>query len=184
MERRTFLKAGGIGGVGLAIGGLMYRVGGVWWDQEPGAALRVLSGEEAQIFGCIADTIFPGEPFAGGMPSATSVGIVGFFDRYLDSVDARTSQILRLLLHAIDEGAVVADWSGRRFRARPAHEREKILETWDTSWFSARRGAYTSIELLIAMGYTEHPDVLRAAGITFTCGRRPPEPEAAIQGAA
>lgn len=176
MDRRTFLKAGGFSTLGLAIGGLAYRVGGVWWDQASGPELRVLSDEEAEIFSVIADTLFPGEDFPGGMPSATDAGIVGFFDDYLASIDEMTSKLLRLLLHAIDDVAVFADLGVTRFRFRPREEREDILKAWGRSWFSARRGAYNSLTILIAMGYTEHPDVIAAAGYDYGCAM-PDSPE-------
>lgn len=169
MDRRTFLKVGGCSTLGLALGGLAYRVGGVWWDQTSAAELRVLSDDEAEIFGAIADTMFPGEDFPGGMPSATQTGIVEFFDGYLASIDEMTSKLLRLLLHAIDDGAILADFGATRFRYRPQAEREEILEAWGRSWFSARRGAYNSVMMLMAMGYTEHPDVIAAAGFDYTC---------------
>jgi hypothetical protein len=184
MDRRTFLKAAGFSTVGLALGGLAYRVGGVWWDQTPGAKLRVMSDDEADILAAIADTMFPGEDFPGGMPSATQTGIVEFFDDYLASIDEMTSNLLRVLLHGIDDMAVFADFGATRFRFRPRPEREEILKAWGRSWFSARRGAYVSLTILIAMGYTEHPDVIRSAGYDYACNmpdseRDDPAPELA-----
>lgn len=144
-----------------------------WWDQPRAPRWQIVSAAEAEIFRAIADTIFPGEAFPGGMPAASEIGIVEFYDRYLEGIDVRTQQLLRLLLHAVDEGARLADRSGRRFRDRPRAEREQILRDWDESWFSARRGAYTSLELLIAMGYTEHPVVQAACGFEFQCRTKP-----------
>lgn len=172
MERRTFLKWSGVGAATVTLGSAL-RFGADRFDQVRSPRLQVLSQPEAEIFGAIADTIFPGESFPGGMPSATDVGIVAFYDDYLASIDGRTQKLLRLLLHTLDESSRLADLSGARFRDRPAAEREEILRAWDRSWFSARRGAYTSLELFIAMGYTEHPAVLEACGIQFHCATEP-----------
>lgn len=153
--------------------GIVVHAGTSWWDQARSPRLQVLSQDEAEIFASIADTIFPGERFPGGMPAASEIGIVEFWDGYLASIDGRTSKLLRVLVHALDDGARFADLSGRRFRDRPAAQREDILRAWDRSWFSARRGAYTSLELFVAMGYTEHPVVLEACGIKFQCTTEP-----------
>lgn len=169
MNRRTFLKVGGFSSIALALGGVAFRVGSVWWDQSTAANLKILSAEEAQIFAAIADTMFPGERWRGGMPSATETGIVEFYDDYLASIDERTQRLLRLLLHAIDDVAMFADLGATRFRFRPREEREEILRAWDRSWFSARRGAFTSLKIFVAMGYTEDPRVIAAAGFDYIC---------------
>lgn len=160
-------------GFGIAAFGAAIRTGASWWDQPRSPRLTVLSHEEAEIFRSIADTIFPGEKFPGGMPPASEVGIVEFWDGYLASVDTQTQRLLRLLTHAVDDGARLADSRGLRFRDRPQAEREEILRAWDHSWFSARRGAFTSLELFVAMGYTENPRVLEACGIEFMCATEP-----------
>jgi hypothetical protein len=169
MHRRTFLKLGGFSTVGLAFSGLAYRIGGFWWDQTSSPELRVMSNEEADILGAIADTMFPGEDFPGGMPAATQAGIVEFFDDYLAAIDEQTSKLLRLLLHTIDDVAVFADFGATRFRLRPQAEREEILSAWGRSWFSARRGAYNSLMIMITMGYAEHPAVIESAGFDYRC---------------
>lgn len=169
MNRRQFLKLGGFSTLSLAFGSIAFRVGGAWWDQDPGADLQVLSGEEAEILVAIADTMFPGEPFGGGMPSASQTGIVEFFDDYLTTIDELPQQLLRVLLHAVDDVAVLADFGATRFRYRPRAEREEILRAWDRSWLSARRGAYSGLKILIAMGYTENAAVIAAAGWDYGC---------------
>lgn len=168
IKRRTFLQLSGLGAVAVAAGSLTYRVGGVWWDQQAAPELLVLSAREANIVGAIGDTMFPGD--GRGMPTASQAGIVGFFDDYLAMVDEQTANLLRLLLHAIDEMAIFGGSGFTRFHRRPHEERLQILAAWDGSMFAARRSAFKSLKFVLSTGYCENPVVLRAAGIEFSCG--------------
>lgn len=167
MKRRTFLKIGSFSALALATGGLAWRVGGVWWDQDVSPDYRIISGEEADIIASIADAMFPGD---GTFPNANELGVVEFFDGYLTTIDVRSSRLLRVLLHAIDDVAALADFGMTRFRFRPRNERIEILNAWDNSFFFGRRGAFRGVKLVISTAYCEHPDVLAAAQIDFACG--------------
>lgn len=172
MDRRTFLKRAGFGTTALTLGALGWRIGGVWWRQPAAPKLRALSEEEALIVGAIAEALFPGDPNASPpIPNALEVGVVHFFDELLvTTLAGQSADLVRLLLHAIDDGAVLADASMTRFHRRPHAERVEILRAWETSYLAARRGAYDSIKIFMAMGYCEHPDVLASLGITYSCG--------------
>ncbi len=167
MNRRTFIKLSTASTLALAASGLAWRVGGVWWDQAKSPRLKVMSTTEAEIVNAIADAMFPGD---GEFPNGTEVGAIDFFDRYLASIDPRTSKLLRVLLHAIDDMGAVADFGMTRFRLRPRDERIAILQAWDESAFFGRRSAFRGVKLVVSTAYCEHPDVLRAAGIEFQCG--------------
>lgn len=172
LDRRTFLKRAGFSAGALLLGGVAFRIGGFWWDQSSGDGYRVLSDHEARIVQAIADAMFPGDssgPYP--MPNGASVGLREYFDDYLASVPELTSNLLRLLLHAIDDMSVMSGFGLTRFHLRPHDERVAILDAWDTSRIRARQGAFRSIKLILGMGYCEHPDVLRASGIEFMCGR-------------
>lgn len=168
MRRRTFIKLSGLSAVGAAIGSIGYRVGAVWWDQTPSAAYKMLSEQEARIVASIADAIFPGD--SRGMPNGATSGVVEFFDDYLDTVDTQSANLLRLLLHALDEISVASGGKFRRFHLRDRADRLAILAAWDTSAIAARRSAFQTLKFLIASGYCENNQALRAAGIEFSCG--------------
>ncbi len=168
MKRRTFIKLSGLSAVGAAIGSIGYRVGAVWWDQTPAATYKLLSVQEGLIVASIADAMFPGERF--GMPNAVKIGIVEFFDEYLATVDKQSANLIRLLVHAVDEISVATRGKIRRFHLRDRDDRVAILAAWDNSVIAARRSAFQTLKFLICSGYCENKQVLRAAGIEFSCG--------------
>lgn len=171
MNRREFLKVGGFGAASLAFAGLGIRVAGFWWDQAAAPGFAVLSADENRILQAFADALFPGEDEGRGMPNGTLVGVPAYFDRYLAILDTRTRALLRLLIHALDDASTVWDGSMTRFHQRPRAERQAIITTWDTSFFSARSGAMRSLKLITSMAYCEHPDVIAACGWEYRCWR-------------
>lgn len=172
MNRRTFLKTAGFSSAALVFGGIAFRVGSFWWDQTAAEGYKVLSAHEARVVQAIADAMFPGDdrgPYP--MPNGAQTGLREYFDEYLDSIPPLTSKLLRVLIHAIDDMSVISDFGMTRFHLRPQEERIAILHAWDTSLVDVRRGAFRSIKLILGMGYCEHPEVLRASGIQFSCSR-------------
>lgn len=171
MDRRSFLKRAGLSAGAVALGGTLWRVGGVWWDQPAAAGYRILSAREVIISDAIAEAIFPGERgVLWPVPSASEVGATRFLDTLLvEMLDELTGNALRLLLHAIDEFAIGSGGSLRRFSSRGLEERITLLSAWDESWLSTRRGAFSALKVLYAMGYCEHPRVLEAMGISYSC---------------
>lgn len=166
MQRRTFLK--GLGGaLGLIFGGVAFRVGGFWWDQTAASGMKVLSGDEVVLIQSIAEAMFPADL---GMPAGSQVGLPDFMDDYLASIAPGTANLLRLLLHAIDDMAVFADLGPTRFHRRPLEERIEILQAWNDSWLAPRRGAFSSLKMIMGMGYCESQAVIAAAGFHYSCG--------------
>lgn len=168
MNRRGFLILGGLSTTALFVGSVAYRVGGVWWDQTPHGDYDMLSAREAEIADSIADAMFPGDHL--GMPNGTEVGVVATFDRYLKAIDPLKANLLRLLLHAIDEMAIFSGLSMTPFRRRSRRERREILNSWDDSRLNARKEAFMGVKVIMSMGYCESPRVIEAAGIDYECG--------------
>lgn len=170
MRRRSFLTLAGLGAVASGIGSLTYRISD-WWDQPSTDHTEVLSEEECSIARAIADAMFPGEDLpAGGLPNGVEAGVVDHLDEYLATIDARSSRLLRTLLHIIDEFAIFRGLRFQPFRARSREERIEILKNWDTSPMMLRRKAFRSLKLVFAGGYCTDEQVLQAAGIDFRCG--------------
>lgn len=168
MNRRQFLIAGGLSTASVLAGSAIYRVRSVWWDQSTSAKMKILSRRETKIADAIADAMFPGDHL--GMPNGTEVGVVATFDDYLAAINSHTANLLRLLLHGIDELAVVERLGMTRFHRRPREERITILNRWDTSRIRVRRESFRGLKLIFSMGYCEAPEVIRAAGIDYECG--------------
>ncbi len=168
MNRRKFLAISGISALGAAVGSVAYRVGAVWWDQEADKAYRILSPREGEIAQGIAEALFPGDHL--GMPSGLEVGVVETVDDYLADAPEQTANLLRLLLHVIDDLGRVADLSMTPFRQRGLEKRIDILGAWEGSLIGARREAFLGLKLIFCMGYCEAPEVITAAGIDYECG--------------
>lgn len=150
------------------MGSTAYRVGAVWWDQDAASTYEVLSGQEVTIAEAIADALFPGDHL--GMPKGTDVDVVATLDGYLAAINEKKANLLRLLLHAIDDMAIIKGFGMTRFHLRPVDERIEILNVWDGSRINARRQAFQGLKLIMSMGYCEAPEVIEAAGIDYECG--------------
>ena len=173
VNRRQFVRYASLGVGGVAAASFGVRVGTRWWNQPSSGGYKQLSDVEVEIVEAIASAMFPGESsalYAKPMPNGVQVGLVKAFDEYLNSIDRSTANLLRMLLHAIDDGGVVADLGLTRFRHRSLDDRIEILDAWDRSFFATRRGAFRSLKILLSTAYCEHPSVLDAAGIHFSCG--------------
>jgi hypothetical protein len=169
MNRRNFLKLAGFGTVATAVGSAAFRVG-YWWDQVPGTNFEVLSEEEAAITAAIADALFPGDVGTPAMPNGVEVGVVEKFDTYLANLDPSSADALRLLVHAVDDMAIFADFGLTRFHKRTREQRIEVLEAWDTSSLMVRRSGFRALKYALSNQYCNHPDVLAAAGIHYSCG--------------
>lgn len=169
MNRRTFLKLAGLSTAAATAGTAAFRLGH-WWDQMPAAKFEVLSQEEAAITASIADALFPGDVGSPPMPNGVEVGVVEKFDAYLASLDEASANGLRMLVHAIDDMAIFSDLGLTRFHKRTRKERIAVLQAWEESGLMLRRSGFRALKYALSNQYCNHPDVLRAAGIKYSCG--------------
>lgn len=168
MSRRKFMALTGLGGITLTLGGLIWRVAGVWWRQPAARGFKVLSAQEVLISDAIAEALFPGD--GAGAPSGVEVGLTRKFDELLaTTLKGDSADLLRVLMHALDEGAAVGGgWT--RLHRLPLPERVAALQAWDTSYIAGRRHAFGALKIMYAMCYCEDPAVLQAIGVHYTCG--------------
>jgi len=87
------------------------------------AKLRVLSGREASIFACLADTVVaPGD----GLPAIRDTDAVSFFDEWLALLPKPNRAGMRALLWAAELGPLTAGY-GRRLRRLDRARRSDFL---------------------------------------------------------
>ncbi len=168
MNRRQFLVLGGFSTLGLALGSTAFRIGGVWWDQSAHEDYQLLSAREVEIAEAIVDALFPGDHL--NMPNGNDVGVVAELDDYLAAIHPHKGNLLRLLLHAIDDLAIFDGFGMTPFRHRSRQERIALLNGWDDAKLNARQEAFFGLKVILSMGYCEAPEVIRAAGIDYDCG--------------
>ncbi len=164
ITRRQVLAAGGlVAAAGAVAGGL--RVAS-WWDRQPGEGFEILSDDEAAIVDAIAEAMFP----PGGTPalSGKDAGIAAWFDVVLAHTPQPTPNLIRTLMHALDDQARLT--RGRGFANLPLQVRTARLHGWLRSSNHNVRGAIGSLVLFVSMGYCGHPDVKEACGWVWPCG--------------
>ena len=168
MNRRRFLLLSGLSTAGLLLGSAALRVRTAWWTQPSSDEFHILSSREADIARAIIDAMFPGDHL--GMPNGNDVDVIRTLDNYLHAIPPSKANLLRLLLHAIDDVARPAGARFRPFRRRTRQERIDLLARWDQSRLSARQEAFQALKIILCMGYCESPRVIRAARFDYTCG--------------
>lgn len=168
MNRRQFLVLGGLSTATVLAGSTAFRIGQFWWDQTAHPDFAVLSAREVDIAKAIVDALYPGDHL--GMPNGNDVGVVAELDDYLGAIHPHKANLLRLLLHAIDDMAIFDDLGLTPFRKRPRAERLHLLNGWDDAGLHARKEAFLGLKIILSMAYCEAPQVLKAAQITYDCG--------------
>jgi len=127
----------------------------VWATSEAAAARdRVL----------LADVLDALVPRGGAFPiGAADTDVDAALARYFASLHALGPVGLRLLLRAIEYGAVVFERT-RPFSELDAAGRERALAAWESSRLGPRRQLIASLKLLALMHFYERPDVWPAIG--------------------
>ena len=153
LTRRQVLIATSAAAVlgGLTAGGTAVH----WWDQSPGQRLSALSEDEAHFARALADTFFPpgGNPAIGGAES----GAVEGFDALLLAMEEDNRNILKAFLHILDTSTLPSRCA--RFTSLTIEERAEVLESWKNHPVTIWRIAVESLQILLGIGFTTHPDV-------------------------
>jgi len=137
-----------------------------WWDQDPADGWRALSPREVDLFDALADAMFP----PGGTPAlaGSESGVTRWLDAVLADQPEPTGDLIRLLLHALDDEARLT--TGHSITGLSLEARADKLRGWLANENHLVRGAVTSISLFLSMGYCGHPDVIKACGWIWPCG--------------
>jgi hypothetical protein len=168
MSRRTLLGIVAAAGALTAATGLVgaFTVGTQWWDQPADTPFEALELEEAAVVRAVAAAAFP-----GGATIALGGGeaeLDRFFDGLLLSLPEMQRSLLKLLLHALEHGAILAE--GDRLSALPEGAQRAFVMGLLQHELAEVRGAAMSLVVLLGMGYTTHPTVAPMISAWHRCG--------------
>ena len=141
-------------------------IGASWWDTDPGTGFDNLSATEATFVRSISAAAFP----AGQMIdlSGGDADLDHFFDEMISGMPSLTGDLLKLLVNALEHLTVPTH--GARFTLLPLDARQAALDGWLSSGQAEVRGAVQSLVIMLAMGYTTHPDVAPTMASWHRCG--------------
>lgn len=150
---------------GLATAGGLGLVGS-WWDRTPAEGLVALAPEEYALVQAIGEAWAPpgGEPAMSGADA--NVGA------YLDLLAARMAptqrKAFKLLLHGLDAASLPTH--GARYTALRLDARTALLADWMASDNFLIRQAISAVTVLVALAWSEHPEVARTFAPLYRCG--------------
>lgn len=163
--RRHVLAAAGAVALAGGVSGLLLRRR--WWDHAPGDALQALSQDEYDIVQAIAEAWMP--PGEGPPdPSGAEAQVGAFVDGVVARMPGDQGRLFKLLLHLLDDTTLLTEFEA--FRKLDRFRRTDHLHAWVNSPVGYLRQATSAVLILIAMGYTTHPDVAKHLQPWFRCG--------------
>lgn len=137
-----------------------------WWDRPPGVGYQRLSPGEAAFVRALGAAGWPATrlvPVDGG-----TIGLDHFLDETLVHLPEHTANLLKMLLHVLDEWPLPRRHS--TFSALAPHERTEVLDGWLHHFRFEVRNAAASLLILIGTGWTTHPDVAPFFARWHGCG--------------
>jgi len=164
LSRRHLLALIGAAGAVAAAGAA--SVGLRWWDQAPDAPFGALEDEEAAVVRAVGAAAFPGG--ASIALHGRDADLDRFFDVLLLALPAMQRKLLKLLLHALEYGAVLDQ--GGRLSALPEERQRAFVMGLLAHPVAEVRGAVQGLVVLLGMGYTTHPEVAPIMSAWHRCG--------------
>lgn len=146
----------------LGAGTLAWR----WWDRPPMEGLRCLSSDEHGFVQAMAEAWMPpgGEPALSGADARLG----DFVDGLAFAMPPNGARELKLLLQVLDDLPRLTH--GSAYRHLDLAERAAVLSSWLHSDQWLLRNAAIAVLVLIAEGYTLHPEVAPLLRPHFRCG--------------
>lgn len=164
LSRRHILALIGAAGA-LSMAGAA-TVGLQWWDQAPDAPFGALEAEEAAVVRAVAGAAFPGG--ATIALHGKDADLDRFFDSLLLALPEMQRTLLKLLLHALEAGALAS--AGGRLTGLPEAEQRAFVMGLLQHPLAEVRGAVQGLVVLLGMGYTTHPTVAPVMSAWHRCG--------------
>lgn len=122
--------------------------------------LTAISAREAQVFTCLVETVV--EP-VGQLPAVVETDAVAFFDRWLARSPLLQRIGLRLLLHAVDAGPLLAGFS-RRMRNLAPNGRLQYVRRLEHAPLASLRQLAKLIGGMATLSYYGDDSVMRMLG--------------------
>jgi hypothetical protein len=176
ISRRTFLRAGLIGGALLGSAAIVGRqLSGYTVDPSVATRLRVLSPKELFVMQAVARRLVaPDEAGASaGLPSADEAEVALFVDGYLARVPAAIADDVRALLQLVEHGSGLFRLRAARFTRMSAAEQDATLRDWEHSRLAVRRQGFQALRTLAFFGYYRDPRTWGLCGYTGPTLLRP-----------
>jgi hypothetical protein len=167
ITRRHLLAATGAVSVAgtLSVGGTLYS----WWDRPPGEGLSHLSLEEWNFVQALGEAWMP----PGGNPalSGAEARVGDFLDEVVGNMATTQGKLLRVLIRLLDHATLPT--RGARFASLDLSTRTEVLTGWVNAPTYLQRQAVGSVLVLVAFGYTRHPEVAPSFRHLYRCGYGP-----------
>lgn len=167
ITRRHVLAATGALGVAssLTAGGVLLS----WWDRPPGQGLTALSPEEWTFVQALAEAWMP----PGGTPaiSGAEARVGDFLDGVVQNMAETQGKLFRVLVRLLDHATLPT--RGARFSSLDLETRTSVLAGWVNAPTYLQRQAISSVLVLVAFGYMQHPEVAPAFRHLYRCGYGP-----------
>jgi hypothetical protein len=137
-----------------------------WWNQTPEAELRALSPDERAFLNAVGEAWAP----PGGTPalSGAEADVGRWIDDVVASMAPTQGKLFKLLLHALDAATVPTHLG--RFTALPLDTRTEVLRGWLAHRSSLLRQGVNAVVVLVALAWTEHPEVAPHFRTFYRCG--------------
>jgi len=156
---------------GVAAAGGLATAGGIgvvgsWWDRTPAEGLRALSEEEYALVQAVGEAWAPpgGEPAMSG--AEANVG--AYVDLLAERMAPTQKKAFKLLLNGLNAASLPTH--GARFVALDLSSRTSLLASWMASDNFLIRQAVSAVTVLVALAWSEHPEVARTFAPLFRCG--------------
>lgn len=163
ITRRTVLatSAGLAAAATLGVGTTVWR----WWDRPPGEGLAVLSEDEHAFVQAVAEAWMP----RGGVPelSGADAELGAFLDGVLTAMSPTNQRLLKLLTQVLDDWTLPAHLGA--YRTLSLEARQTVLRGWLHHDNHLVRTAVQGLLVLIAVGWTTHPDVAPVLRPSMNC---------------
>lgn len=138
-----------------------------WWNHPHAPQLKALSQDEYDVVQAIGEAWMP--PGEGPPdPSGAEADVGAFVDEIVSRMPPEQARLFKLLLHILDDTTMVIEF--QPYRKLDHVRRTNHLNVWIHSPWPYLRQATSAVLILVAMGYTRHPDVAKHLQPYFRCG--------------